>query len=294
LDASLGAADEFRAMLGRLEQDDLPRHEARFKDLLNEGSINDIAMFQNQLDTEQGKIREKIRLINLSLKAIEYSAGTYIDLAEERSADQEVRDFQQKLRGCLEGALDGVDGQLYSEDKFLRVKDIVDRFRGREGMTEVDLKWTRKVTDVRNWFEFLVHERWQEGGESKEVYSDSSGKSGGQKEKLAYTILASALAYQFGLSWGEARSRAFRFVMIDEAFGRGSDESARYALELFKKLNLQLLIVTPLQKIRVIEDYVRSIHFVHNKDGKSSQLQNLSVEEHRERQAQKDGREVQP
>lgn len=32
--------------------------------------------------------------------------------------------------------------------------------------------------------------------------------------------------------------------MIDEAFGRGSDESARYGLELFKKLNLHLLIVT--------------------------------------------------
>ena len=72
-------------------------------------------------------------------------------------------------------------------------------------------------------------------------------------------ILASALAYQFGLEWGETRSRSFRFVMIDEAFGRGSDESARYALKLFEGLNLQILIVTPLQKIHVIEDYVNGI-----------------------------------
>ncbi|MEJ2661240.1 MAG: SbcC/MukB-like Walker B domain-containing protein, partial [Desulfobacteraceae bacterium] len=109
-------------------------------------------------------------------------------------------------------------------------------------------RWTRKVTDVRNWLVFSVAERWREDHAEKEFYSDTSGKSGGQKEKLAYTILAAALAYQFGLKWGEKRSRTFRFVMIDEAFGRGSDDSTRYALELFKKLNLQLLIVTPMQE----------------------------------------------
>jgi uncharacterized protein YPO0396 len=137
------------------------------------------------------------------------------------------------------------------------------------------------VTDVRNWFNFSASERWREDGAEKEFYSDSSGKSGGQKEKLAYTILASALAYQFGLEWNTNRSRSFRFVVIDEAFGRGSDESARYGLELFKKLNLQLLIVTPLQKIHVIEDYIAAVHFVYNQDGRNSVVRNLTLEEYR-------------
>jgi hypothetical protein len=51
-------------------------------------------------------------------------------------------------------------------------------------------------------------------------------------------------------------------VVIDEAFGRGSDESARYGLELFQKMNLQLLIVTPLQKIHIIEPHVSAVGFV--------------------------------
>jgi uncharacterized protein YPO0396 len=67
-----------------------------------------------------------------------------------------------------------------------------------------------------------------------EHYADSGGKSGGQKEKLAYTVLAASLAYQFGLEWGAVRSRSFRFVVIDEAFGRGSDESAQYGLQLVR------------------------------------------------------------
>jgi uncharacterized protein YPO0396 len=84
------------------------------------------------------------------------------------------------------------------------------------------------------------------------------------------------------LEWGEVRSRSFRFVVIDEAFGRGSDESAQYGLELFRKLNLQLLIITPLQKIHIIEPYVSTVGFVHNQEGKNSLLRCLTIQQSRE------------
>jgi uncharacterized protein YPO0396 len=67
--------------------------------------------------------------------------------------------------------------------------------------------------------------------------------------------------------------------MLDEAFARGSEESARYALNLFSELKLQLLVATPLQKIHVIEPFVRNVGFVQNEDGRSSKLRNLSIEE---------------
>ncbi|HIJ34908.1 MAG TPA: ATP-dependent exonuclease SbcCD, C subunit-like protein, partial [Gammaproteobacteria bacterium] len=98
-------------------------------------------------------------------------------------------------------------------------------------------------------------------------------------------VLAASLAYQFGLEWGATRSRSFRFVVIDEAFGRGSDESARFGLRLFKQLNLQLLIVTPLQKIHIIEPYVASVGFVHNDEGRESKLRNLTIDEYRSEKA---------
>jgi len=278
VDASIDSISEFAGMLKNLQEQDLPRHESRFKQQLNVDTINDIVLFQNQLEKEKQQINEKIGIINSSLKGIEYSSGTYIELIIERTQDPEVRDFQQELKQCLSNTLDDTD--LYNEAKFLQVKAIIDRFNGREGNAELDRRWTRKVTDVRNWFLFSASECWLEDGKQKEYYSDTAGKSGGQKEKLAYTILASALAYQFGLDRGTARSRSFRFVVIDEAFGKGSDESTRYALELFKKLDLQLLIVTPLQKIHVIEDYIRSVHFVFNENGSNSMLRNLTIDEY--------------
>jgi uncharacterized protein YPO0396 len=143
---------------------------------------------------------------------------------------------------------------------------------------------------VRRWFVFSASERWREDDREHEHYTDSGGKSGGQKEKLAYTVLAASLAYQFGLEWSGQRSRSFRFVVIDEAFGRGSDESARYGLELFAKLHLQLLIVTPLQKIHVIEPHVSAVGFVHNEAGQRSLLRNLTIEAYRrERDARRGG-----
>lgn len=282
LDAAVEAASGYRMLLDRLRSDDLPRFESRFKELLNENAIREIANFQSQLNREVRATGERIESINRSLYEIDYNPGRYILLESDRSVDPEIRDFQRDLRACTEGALTGSDDHGYAEAKFLAVRSIIQRFRGREGMGELDRRWTRKVTDVRHWQTFSASERWREDDREHEHYTDSGGKSGGQKEKLAYTVLAASLAYQFGLERPSGRS--FRFVAIDEAFGRGSDESARYGLELFKGLDLQLLIVTPLQKIHVIEPFVANVAFVHN-DGRESQLRNLTIEEFRAQRA---------
>ena len=282
IDASIEAGFEYEAMLDRLRADDLPRFEARFKELLNENTIREVANFQSQLARERETIKDRIAQINESMGQIDYNPGRYIRLEARPAPDVEVRDFQTELRACTEGALTGSDDAQYSEAKFLEVKTVIERFRGRDGLSEQDRRWTAKVTDVRNWFVFAASERWREDDTEYEHYSDSGGKSGGQKEKLAYTILAASLAYQFGLEWAAVRSRSFRFVVIDEAFGRGSDESTQYGLELFSKLNLQLLIVTPLQKIHVIEPFVAAVGFVHNENGQSSRLRNLTIREYQE------------
>lgn len=281
VDANLAAAPEYRSMLDQLQADDLPRFEGRFKELLNENTIREVANFQSQLARERETIKERVAQINESLTQIDYNPGRYISLEAQLNLDADIRNFQTELRTCTEGALTGSDDAQYSEAKFLQVKRIIERFRGRDEHSDADKRWTVKVTDVRNWFVFAASERWREDNTEHEHYADSGGKSGGQKEKLAYTVLAASLAYQFGLEWGAVRSRSFRFVVIDEAFGRGSDESAQYGLQLFTQLNLQLLIVTPLQKIHIIEPFVAGVGFVHNEDGRNSVLRNLSIEEYR-------------
>ncbi|HST83229.1 MAG TPA: SbcC/MukB-like Walker B domain-containing protein [Kineosporiaceae bacterium] len=286
MDASVAALGEYRELHDRVMLDDLPRFEHDFKSYLNTNTIRDVAQFRSELNRQGSLIHERIDRINESLAGIDYNPNRYIRLETQPTPSVEIREFQSELRSCTEGAVaGGDDDEQYSERKFLQVKAIIERFRGRLGQTDLDKAWTRRVTDVRNWYVFIASERRREDDSEHESYTDSGGKSGGQKEKLAYTILAASLAYQFKLDWGVERSKTFRFVVIDEAFGRGSDESTRYALQLFRTLDLQLMIVTPLQKIHVIEPFVSAVGFVANRTGSYSQLQTLTIEEFHARQA---------
>ncbi|MEU1185805.1 ATP-binding protein [Streptomyces sp. NPDC005820] len=281
LDASVASVPGYRALHQQLVADDLPRFQDQFRTYLKTNVIREIAGFHAQLTIWADEIGDRIHTINESLAGIDYNPGRYIMLKPEQTPNTEIREFTAELRACTDDVLSGDDSDLYSEEKFHQVQHLIERFKGRQGHADSDRSWTKRVTDVRYWFVFSASERRREDDSEYEVYSDSGGKSGGQKEKLAYTILAASLAYQFKLDTTSSRSRTFRFVVIDEAFGRGSEESARFALDLFKRLGLQLLIVTPLQKIHVIEPYVSAVGFVDNPTGHHSRLRTLTIAQYR-------------
>ena len=89
---------DYMSLLERIERDDLPSFENRFRNLLRESTLRDIALFQMDLENNAQAIRSAIDTINLSLQSIEYNPGTYITLSAERREDQDVRDFRAELR----------------------------------------------------------------------------------------------------------------------------------------------------------------------------------------------------
>ena len=273
MDASLDALGEYRKAYERVRHEDLPRHRRRFKDLLNEKVITDIGSFKAALDTQEDEIRRSINRLNTSLGSIGYTDSTYIQLVCERSHDVRVRDFRNLLRDCIPDVARTRTAEA-NENSFQHIRALLKRF-------EEDARWTSLVTDVRNWLDFSASELYRETGEQKNYYTDSSGKSGGQKAKLAYTILASAIAYQYGLDQDSGRERTFRFVAVDEAFSKSDEQNARYAMELFRQLDLQLLVITPLDKIHVVEPYITACHFVtNNEEENDSRVFNLTFAEY--------------
>ncbi|MCC5639150.1 hypothetical protein LC593_25645 [Nostoc sp. CHAB 5844] len=274
LGTTLEYLEEYLKLKAQIERDDLPQHEKRFKQLMNEKVIIAISTFKSSLEKQEEEIQQAIEEINESLKKINYTESTYIKLCCDANRHHQVRDFKENLKTCL-----GDVARQSAEDNEERFQNIrtrlIERFKS-------DDKWTYFVTDVRNWLDFSVSERYRSDNSEKEHHTDSSGKSGGQKVKLAYTILASAIAYQFGLNQDTEKHKSFRFVVIDEAFSKSDDSNARYAMELFKNLNLQLLVVTPKDKINVIEPYIASLHFVSNKpEGNYSSIASIEIEEYR-------------
>ncbi len=275
MDASVDAAPEYRRMLERLTSDDLPTYQKRFKEWMEGKATDSIVGFQGTLETQEKAIRTSVDALDESLHSIDYTPATYIHLRAERNRDKEITEFRQLLRACIPDV--GRRTPEANEQGFLRIRALIARF-------ETEARWTAKVTDVRNWLEFAAEERYREDDTQKAYYSDSSGKSGGQKAKLAYTILASAIAYQYGLDQDEHRAKAFRLVIVDEAFSKSDEQNARYAMQLFEQLQLQLLVITPLDKTHVVEPFISSCHFVNNTpEEDDSKVFNLSIEAYQQR-----------
>ena len=275
-DSSIDSLNEYNIFLNKLLKDDLPKYEEKFKEELQENIFRHIISFRENLTRQETTIKDKIKEINDSLYSIDYSRGRYIKLIQKRTQDKEILDFRASLNNITENSMD--ENNL-AEEKFFEIKKIIDRFKGRVNETERDKKWTLHVTDVRNWFHFSATEYWRDNDEEYEHYTDSGGKSGGQKEKLAYTILGASLAYNYGIN--EKEKSSFRLIIIDEAFLKSSDESATFGLELFKKLDFQFIIVTPLLKINTMEPYVRHVGFVtYNDTTHKSRIHNLTLGEY--------------
>ena len=104
--------------------------------------------------------------------------------------------------------------------------------------------WRKSVMDVRGWYTYKSEEFYQDDGQKRNTYEAMGQLSGGEKAQLTYTILGSAIAYQFGLTKSGLDS-SFRFIAIDEAFRAQDEDKARYLISLCKQLHLQLLVVTP-------------------------------------------------
>lgn len=240
----------FLAVRQRIIEDDLPRHEQRFKERLNKKVIEEIGLFWGGLTQQRREIQDKIELLNLSLKKLEYRPGTHIQLEPRPIHDPEIVEFQSRLRECGEGLFE--DTPEANETRFLRIKDLVVKLRD-----EGNRRWRDKVIDVRRWFDFVASVIDRQTAKIISVYQDSSGQSGGEKAKLAFTILVAAIAYQYDLEPDNPTSDRFHFVVVDEMFSKVDDQHALYAMELFQQFGLQLLIVAPLDaKAKVTQPYV--------------------------------------
>ncbi len=268
---------EFVALNDRIIADDLPRHERRFKESLNEKVLTEVGVMNSHLENEREEIIRKIEQINEALARMEWRSGTHMRLEASNTKDVEIRDFRQELRGCLTGYLDGTTQA--NEATFLRIEKLVNKLRD-----DNNLRWREKVIDVRNWFNFAAGELNTKTGQAGSYYDGGTGQSGGEKARLAFLVLVAAIVYQYDIDVENPVSDKFHFVMVDEMFSRTDDPYARYALDLFKQFGLQLLIVAPLDpKARVTEPYVGLYaHVVKNEESNRSELLSMTAEQYRD------------
>jgi uncharacterized protein YPO0396 len=264
-------AEGFAAALIRIQDEDLPRHRERFEHYLNENLIGDLLMLNRRLEEHEEAIEDRIAEINQALRDIKYRDDTYVQLRLVNRNDQSVAEFRRGLKDCFEYGIAPLPGERLLI--FERVRKLLEEFKR-------DPENTQRVTDVRTWVTAGVRELRRADDVEIDYLASTTGKSGGQKAKLAFTILASALSAQYGLSTAPADAPNFRLVVIDEAFSRTDEFNSISAMDLFSSLGFQLLIVGPFDaKAKLAVPFVQTIHLASNPGGNRSQLVALTREQ---------------
>jgi uncharacterized protein YPO0396 len=192
--------------------------------------------------------------------------------------DTTIKEFRNRLLDALPQAANWQQSS-YAE-KALHFRQKVQPLIGS---LEENETYRNRVMDVRNWFEFWADEKYKNTNELKKTYRQMGQLSGGEKAQLTYTILCSAIAYQFGITREGKNSKSLRFIAVDESFSNQDEEKATYLMELCKQLHLQLLVVTPSDKIQIVQDFIAHVHLVQRVNNRHSVIYNMTIKELQER-----------
>lgn len=266
LDAALAAAEDFFAKLDRLETDGLPAYEQRFFELLESQSHQNLAALSSYLSDARKQILERMELVNDSLARVPFNQSLnqttflHIDVSDRQLP--EVREFKQEIQQTLRHAW-SEDREL-AESRFLALRRLVERLSSQEAD---DRRWRQAVLDVRVHMEFIGRET-DEGGAEVEVYRSGSGKSGGQRQKLATTCLAAALRYQLG--GNERGVPTYAPVVLDEAFDKADNEFTALAMNIFANFGFQMIVATPLKSVMTLEPFIGGACFIDISDRRVS------------------------
>lgn len=265
---------EYQKRLQQLKEDNLPKYEQKFEAYLQETIINKIGDFRMFFENWAESIKENVKVLNEALFEIDFKSTpkTYIQLVAPDRIYEDVKTFRTLLNNAIPNGQEGedlIEGKKLHFDR--HIEPLIEKLEKEE--------WRKKVMDVRSWYSYKAEEFYKETGQKYKTYENMGQLSGGEKAQLTYTILGSAIAYQFGLTKEGLQNNSFRFIAIDEAFKAQDEDKARYLITLCRQLHLQLLVVTPSDNIHIVENDISFVHFVERKDERHSWLYDMPIEQ---------------
>lgn len=273
-------AEEYIDWLNKLTNENLPKYKKDFENYINVTITYKIGGLNEELEKWERDIANSVKKLNQSLSGINFNRhpDTYIQLEKRPVASgTDIKEFRGKLWDALPEAANWQQSSFESKSLHFtqKVQPLIEDLDKNES-------YRSRVMDVRNWFEFWADEKYKQTAELKKTYRQMGQLSGGEKAQLTYTILCSAIAYQFGITREGKNSRSLRFIAVDESFSNQDDEKATYLMELCKELHLQLLVVTPSEKIQIVQDFIAHVHLVQRVNNRHSTLYNMTIKELKE------------
>ena len=235
-----------------VETEGLPELIDQFKERLNKHATQSLARIKTKLETEREDILERIDTINQVLKRTEFKQGSHLRLGSKREKYPHVLEFERKVRSAL--------SQATSDDheaRFRLLSDVVDILNKASAPGTSTNEESKRLLDPRYQMSFFAEEIDSQTLEVRDVLESSSGKSGGEKESFAGTIVAASLAYV--LTPDGYDRPIYCTVFLDEAFSNTAEAVSRRVLRVFKELHIHVNLITPYKNLNLARESARSL-----------------------------------
>lgn len=249
---SIESIDEYLQHLQKLDEEGLPSLVEKFKQRLNKHTTYSLAGIKSGMDAERETIRERIDTINQVLVRTEFHPGTHLRLDMKTEQFHHVQDFNKRLVHIFAQA-----GSDDHEQRFQDLQAVIEILDKASDAVTAHNKESLRLLDPRYQLSFYAEEIDAKTLEVRDVLMSSSGKSGGEKESFAGTIVAASLAYV--LTPDGADKPIYSTVFLDEAFSNTAEAVSRRVLRVFKELNIHINLITPFKNLNLARESASSL-----------------------------------
>jgi len=248
----IASLEDYRVHLHELEEEGLPHLVEQFTERLNKHATQSLARIRQRLDSERDDILERIDTINRVLARTEFRSGSHLKLGAKTEKYPHVIEFNRHVLTVL--------SQATSEDheaRFQQLKRVVEILEKASNPTTAGSLESMRLLDPRYQMSFFAEELDVRTQEVRDVLQSSSGKSGGEKESFAGTIVAASLAYV--LTPDGYDRPVYCSVFLDEAFSNTAEAVSRRVLRVFRELHIHVNLITPYKNLNLARESARSL-----------------------------------
>lgn len=258
--ADIEKSDEISGTLERLEQSELPQYRERISRARSDAEREFKEHFIAKLNEYIIEAKESFKEINDTLKTMTFGRDQYSFTLEER-ADRRAQIHVVQKAAEITAYEDGLFAQIINPEE----REATETLFKNIISADLDSVEMRSICDYRTYFTYDIRMRDTQTidpvtGKAAELSLSRvlREKSGGESQTPYYVAIAASF-YRF---FKEKEDSAVRFVLFDEAFDKLDDERIGKVIDFYARMNIQLAVAVPTEKIESIAPKMDQINLV--------------------------------
>ena len=252
--ASIGeeGVDSFLAELEKLRKSTIIEYEDNVKKAKVRAESEFREHFISRINENITVAKKEFRELNKALQGVRFGNEEY-EFKIEKSKDAKLNKYYDMI---MDERNIGEGFTLFTQEYEDKYKEVLEELFDKLTIDgEMEDKELQRFTDYRTYMNYDIKIKHSNGEHS--LFSKvCKEKSGGETQTPYYVAMAASFIQLYSMP---TNSEPIGLILFDEAFDKMDESRIVAMMEFFNKLQLQLVIAAPPQKIDTIAPFVNTI-----------------------------------